>query len=66
MTLDEIKKAVNAGKTVRWCNKLYEVVKNNGEYSIVCENGFTTGLTYKSTGQLIDRPSDFYIARRGS
>ena len=66
MTLDEIKKAVDEGKKVKWANKLYEVVKNNGEYFIVCENGFTTGLTYKSTGQLIDRPSDFYIARRQS
>ena len=35
MTLDEIKSAVLAGKTVCWANEGYEVVHTNGQWLIV-------------------------------
>lgn len=35
MTLDEIKSAVLAGKTVCWANEGYEVVRTSGQWLIV-------------------------------
>ena len=66
MTLDEIKKAVDEGKTVKWANKLYDVIKDNiGQYFIVCSsNQYTIGLTHTDGVTLNGRPSEFYIARR--
>jgi hypothetical protein len=66
MTLDEIKKAVDEGKKIKWANKLYDVVKDSlGQYLVVCSsNQHTTGLTWKDGVTLNGRPSEFYIAKR--
>ena len=49
MKLDEIKKAVDEGKPVKWGNKQYDVIKDNiGQYMIVCRTNYhTIGLTWK-------------------
>ena len=63
MTLEEIKTAVLAGKTVHWANSLYIVKHYEGEFSIVCtSNGYTTGLTSQS-GVMTEKEKDFYIAK---
>jgi len=48
MKLEEIKKAVDEGKHVKWSNKLYDVVKDNlGQYLIICNrNNYAIGLTW--------------------
>ena len=48
-SIDEIKQAVDAGKTVCWSSRTYEVIKNsaNNEYLIKCTiNGHCIGLDY--------------------
>ena len=66
MTLEQIKKAVDAGKTVHWANDLYRVIPsglNDGKYLIQCDtNGFCTGLTTKD-GKLNEDESKFYIEK---
>lgn len=62
MTLEEIKAAVDAGKTVHWANQGYEVIRGeSGEYLIRCRhNGHCTGLAW--SGGLNGKPEDFYVA----
>lgn len=44
-TVEEIKKAVDAGKTVFADTKAYRVIKNKQNYYIVCSfNQYTVGL----------------------
>jgi len=66
MKLDEIKKAVDEGKHVKWSNRLYDVVKDNlGQYFIICNrNNYATGLTWTDEVTLNGRPSEFYVAKR--
>ena len=66
MKLEEIKKAVDEGKHVKWSNKLYDVVKDNlGQYFIICNrNNYAIGLTWTDGVTLNGRPSEFYIAKR--
>ena len=66
MKLDEIKKAVDEGKHVKWSNRLYDVVKDNlGQYLIICTtNDYTIGLTWTDGVTLNGRPSEFYVAKR--
>lgn len=66
MTLDEIKKAVDRGKSVKWANKLYDVIKDSlGQYLIICSsNQYTIGLTHTDGKTLNGRPSEFYISRK--
>ena len=66
MTLDEIKKAVDRDKSVKWANKLYDVIKDSlGRYLIVCNsNQYTIGLTHTDGKTLNGRPSEFYISRK--
>lgn len=65
MKLEEIKRAVDAGKKVKWANKLYDVVKGKLGYFIVCSsNQSTIGLTHTDGVTLNGRPSEFYIAKR--
>lgn len=63
MTLEEIKSAVDAGKTVHWSNERYIVVKDAyGEYYITDKhNGFTNGLVRRDTGKMVDKEEDFYV-----
>lgn len=64
MTLDEIKTAVNAGKTVHWSNGLYRVIRAGKDYQIVCEqNGHAIGLTWQDGETMNGSPSEFYIEK---
>lgn len=62
MTLDEITRAVDAGKTVHWCNPAYQVIKDRlGQYLVQCRiNDNCVGLTYYD-GTLNGKPEQFYI-----
>lgn len=46
MNIQQIKKAIDDGLTVKWCNANYDVIKDSiGQYLIVCRlNGYTIGL----------------------
>jgi hypothetical protein len=48
MTLQEIKTAVDQGKTVCWINSAYNVIKDSiGQYFIICNlNDYCVGLTW--------------------
>ena len=66
MTLNEIKKAVDKGKTVCWENELYEVRKAGDDYNIVCtDNGYTIGLTWLDGVTMNGEESEFYIHEGG-
>jgi hypothetical protein len=69
MNIEEIKRAVDAGKKVKWANDLYDVVKGQygGEYLIVCRpNGSTIGLHGKEgtdrESHLNGDEDEFYVA----
>ena len=49
MTAEEIKKAVNEGKTVCWATPAYNVIKDSiGQYLIICLlNNNCIGLTWR-------------------
>ena len=63
MTLQEIKSAVDAGKTVHWHNNRYRVIKDRyGDYfTIDVHNDSCIGLCRKDTGELIGNEDEFYI-----
>jgi hypothetical protein len=62
MTVQEIKTAVDNGKTVHWSNELYTVIKDKiGQYLIVCTNGYCIGLTWMDNTTLNGKEQDFYI-----
>lgn len=66
MTLEEIKAAVDEGKTVHWANEGYKVVKGaNGEY-LVCftANNHCIGLTWRDGKTLNGKPDEFFIRRQ--
>lgn len=61
MTVQEIKQAVDNGKTVQYGNG-YEVIKFKGEYFIRCiSNGYTIGLTWSDGITLNGKEEDFFI-----
>jgi hypothetical protein len=62
MTLDEIKAAVNAGKTVHWTNLGYEVIKDQcGRYLIVfTPSGYCIGLTHRDGVTMNGKPEEFF------
>lgn len=65
MTVDEIKQAVDEGKTVHWVNEAYKVIKNskNGDYLIKCiPNKHCIGLTWVDGKTLNGKEEDFYEA----
>jgi len=61
MTLDEIKTAVDAGKTVHWSNNGYRVVKTGDQYLIKHTTGNAIGLTWLDGVTLNGKESDFYL-----
>jgi hypothetical protein len=67
-TIEEIKRAVDAGESVKWASDIYDVVKSNfGEYLIVCRpNGSTIGLHGKEgtnrESHLNGDEDQFYVA----
>ena len=61
MTLEQIKAAVESGKTVYWKNDAYRVVKDRlGQWLLMCSNGSATGLTWQDGVTLNGSPEDFY------
>lgn len=64
MTLQEIKDAVESGKTVHWSNEGYVVTKDGiGRWHIVClSNKSSVGLTWADDVTLNGRPDKFYVA----
>lgn len=66
MTLEEIKAAVDAGKTVHWANDGYRVIKDRiGQYLIAYGEGTSyanyIGLTWVDGVTLNGKPSEFYL-----
>lgn len=63
MTLEEIKSAVKAGKTVHWMNEGYIVtVDNYAQWFIVwLPNQYAIGLTWRDGITLNGKESEFYI-----
>ena len=64
MTLDEIKAAVDAGKSVHWSNEGYLVHKDVlGQYLITfLPNGSTIGLTNATGDRLNGKEHEFFIS----
>lgn len=63
MTLEEIKAAVLAGKTVHWANEGYKVLHHKGQWDIVCTwNGHAIGLTWRDGVTVNGKPEEFYVA----
>jgi len=64
MNINEIKTAVDAGKTMRWVNTGYVVRKDGlGQYLIVyLPNGSAIGLTNRAGTQLNGAEGEFFIA----
>ena len=63
MTLDEIKAAVLAGRTVHWCNDSYTVLQDlRGSWYITFRGDDCIALTWNDGVTLSGRPSDFYEA----
>jgi len=65
MTLDQIKQAIAEGKSVKWANDAYDVIRSTtGEYLIVCSlNQNAIGLTWTDGVTINGKPEDFYIAK---
>jgi hypothetical protein len=66
MTLDEIKTAVRAGKTVHWSNAGYTVIEDSiGQWLIAFLPGTShenyIGLTWRDGITLNGKPEQFYI-----
>jgi len=62
MNADEIKQAINQGKTVCWSHTGYEVRKIGDQYLIVClSNQHAIGLTWLDGITLNGEPEDFFI-----
>lgn len=63
MKLEEIKKAVDAGKTVHWCNTGYEVLKDcySNYYIVYTLNDSAVGLCRRDNGKLIEDEIDFFL-----
>lgn len=64
MTLQQIKEAVNQGKTVHWSNKGYRVFKDNlDQWFILCDqNQYMIGLTWRDNVTLNGKPEQFFLA----
>jgi hypothetical protein len=63
MTLQEIKNAVLAGKTVHWETNAYIVIHDEiGQWLINClDNASCIGLTWRDGVTLNGKESEFYI-----
>ena len=69
MTLQDIKTAVRAGRTVHWKSDAYQVTLSHGRrtgvelWYIRCNwNGSVTALDRNNGESLIGQESDFYLA----
>lgn len=64
MTLQQIKAAVEDGKTVHWVNDAYSVIKGFGGQWLICchHNDSCIGLTWRDGVTLNGREDQFFIA----
>lgn len=63
MNLQQIKDAIEQGKTVHWANNGYKVIKDSkGRYFIMFHTGHCTGLTWLDGVTLNGKEEQFYIA----
>ena len=64
MTLQEIKNAVRAGKTVHWANDLYRVIPSgNDKFLVICDaNQSCVGLTHQDGITMNEHEDKFFIA----
>ena len=62
MTLEQIKQAVQAGRTVHWASPLYRVICDRlGRFLILCDaNQDCIGLTHRDGVTLNGRESQFF------
>lgn len=61
MKLHEIKDAIANGQRVCWVHEGYKVIKDKYEqYLIVCDNGYTTGLTWLDGVTMNGKEEDFF------
>ena len=67
MTLQEIKEAVLAGKTVHWATNAYVVINDEiGQWLIKCLiNDSCIGLTWRDGVNMNVKESVFYVAQGG-
>ena len=63
MTLSEIQSAVQAGQTVHWKTKAYEIVHDQiGQWLVVCRStGGCWGLTWADKTTVNGKPWDFFV-----
>ena len=63
MTLQEIQSAVQAGQTVHWKTKAYEIVHDQiGQWLVVCRStGGCWGLVWADKTTMNGKPWDFFI-----
>ena len=63
MTLQEIKNAVENGKTVCWDSEIYEVKKDKfNQWHIICStNDSAIGLTHQDQITMNGKPEEFFI-----
>ena len=63
MTIEEIKSAVKAGKTVHWINAGYVVTVDKYDHWLITfkANQSAIGLTWQDGATLNGKESDFYI-----
>lgn len=68
MTLEEIKSAVEAGKTVHWINLDYQVIKDSiGQWLIKCfSTGHCWGLTHTDGITMNEPAEEFFVADWGA
>lgn len=65
MTLQEIKEAVDAGKTVCWGNEGYKVIKGSSQYLIkFIPNNDCIGLTWNDGVTLNGKENEFFISEK--
>lgn len=67
MSLEEIKSAVLAGRTVHWKSGAYEVMRDGvGQWFILCRfNGSLSGLTWADGVTMSERAEDFFLGEEG-
>jgi|TARA_R110000803_G_scaffold122915_1_gene190904 hypothetical protein len=63
MTLNEIKEAVNSGKSVHWKSDNYVVIKDSiGQWLVHSQgNDCYAGLTWRDGVTMNENESDFYV-----
>lgn len=62
MTLDEIKRAVDLGKTVHWHNTGYDIVKSDDRYGVLFKGNDNFTALEDVDGELQGSEDDFFLS----